>query len=226
MKILVVEDEPTIGEIIRQTLEESGYSVTLNRGIEAVDAVLAETYALVILDVMLPGQSGFEITRELRKRRSQIPILMLTARDDIDDRVEGLECGADDYLVKPFDLQELRARVRALIRRDRVNKSSVIQVSDLIVDTLSRKVIRAGKEIRLTPREYTLLEALISRQGTVLTREVIQSSVWMEEDRYSNTVDVYVMQLRKKIDQESQVKLIHTVHGFGYKLDLPEEIAS
>jgi two-component system copper resistance phosphate regulon response regulator CusR len=151
-----------------------------------------------------------------------MPILMLTARDAVSDRVEGLETGADDYLPKPFDFTELLARVRALLRRNRVNKTKVIRIADLEIDTALFKVTRAGKEIALTRREFSLLEALAANEGRVLTRDVIQNHVWSNEESYSNTVDVHIGLLRKKIDANHPVKLIHTIHGLGYSLKPPE----
>lgn len=226
MKILVVEDEPTIAQILREGLEEVGHEVVTDNGRKAVELALQGAFSLIILDIMLPGTNGWQILEEVRSRRCQTPVLMLTARDAVEDRVRGLDAGADDYLVKPFDLEELRARVRALSRRDRNQKKSVIQVADLVIDRMAKRVTRAGKEVRLTRREFTLLEALASRPGQVFSRDLILSSVWMDEESYSNTVDVYVMMLRKKIDAGHAVKLIRTVHGFGYTLDHAEEIAS
>jgi two-component system copper resistance phosphate regulon response regulator CusR len=170
---------------------------------------------------MLPGIDGWEVCRRLRDIRDTTPIMMLTARDSVRDRVHGLEIGADDYLPKPFDFAELIARVHALIRRDRVHRSRVIHIDDLVIDTGTRTVTRMGQQISLTNREYTLLEALASREGQVLTREAIMERVWMDEDSYSNTVDVYIGLLRKKIDSGHDVKLIQTAHGVGYVLRGP-----
>ncbi|HEX5323048.1 MAG TPA: response regulator transcription factor, partial [Capsulimonadaceae bacterium] len=172
-------------------------------------------------DVMLPGMDGFRICEELRERGVASPILMLTARDAVRDRVHGLQIGADDYLPKPFDFAELVARVQALLRRDRLHKTRQIKIADLEIDTRARRVMRGGQEVALTPREYALLEALASHEAQVLTREVIQERVWLDEESSSNTVDVYIGSLRKKIDAGHEVKLIQTVHGVGYTLKAP-----
>jgi DNA-binding response OmpR family regulator len=224
MRILVVEDEEAIASVLKRGLEEAGYVVTV-----AVDGKLGlelastRPYHLVILDLMLPGIDGMSICREIREARNSVPILMLTARDAVDDRVTGLEIGADDYLPKPFEFKELLARVHALLRRDKLHKARKIQVADLEIDTAAHSVRRGGKEIALSPREYDLLEALASQEGRVLTREVIQERVWMAEDSFSNTVDVYVGSLRKKIDAGQRQKLIRTVHGVGYVLKCDHE---
>jgi two-component system copper resistance phosphate regulon response regulator CusR len=164
---------------------------------------------------------GWQVCQRLRARRYSVPILMLTARDAVDDRVRGLEMGADDYLPKPFAFRELKARVQALLRRDKIHKGRTVRVADLEIDTGVQRVTRAGKEIPLTQREYRLLEALATREGQVLTRDMIQQSVWQDDDSYSNTVDVHIWGLRKKIDVDHEVKLIHTVHGRGYMLREP-----
>ena len=184
------------------------------------------TYSLVVLDVMLPGMDGWAVCRELRRRRDAVPILMLTARDTVDDRVRGLEDGADDYLVKPFDYRELLARIRALIRRDKVMRTGVIKVADLEIDSRSHHVTRAGQEIRLTPREYSLLEALARNAGRTLTRDVILDRIWDREENTENAVNFHVTSLRKKVDAGHDVKLIHTVHGFGYVLRSSEGAAT
>lgn len=224
MKLLLVEDEPGIGQVVKQGLEEAKYQVDwATDGEKGLEMGTENTYNAILLDLMLPKMDGLEVCKELRARKVRIPIMMLTARDAVSDRVKGLDVGADDYLPKPFDFDELLARVRALLRRDKVNKSKVIRVSDLEIDTGSHIVRRAGKEIALTRREYTLLEALAAREGQVLTRELIQERVWMDEESYSNTVDVYIGSLRKKIDAPFEEKLIHTVHGLGYTVRRPEE---
>jgi two-component system copper resistance phosphate regulon response regulator CusR len=165
---------------------------------------------------------GWRVCQEVRARRNTVPILMLTARDAATDRVRGLEMGADDYLPKPFDFTELLARVRSLLRRDRIHKTRLIRIADLEIDTELRRVVRAGQIVSLTNREYTLLEALASREGQVITREMIQEQVWMDEESYSNTVDVHVRAVRKKIDAEHDLKLIQSVYGLGYVLKGPE----
>jgi two-component system copper resistance phosphate regulon response regulator CusR len=219
VKILVVEDEAGIARMLRQGLEEANYVVDVaSDGETGLQMALDNNYHLILLDVMLPRRDGWSVCEELRSYRNRTPILMLTARDAVNDRVRGLDSGADDYLPKPFDFQELLARVRALLRRDRMHKTKVIRVSDLVIDTAQRKVIRAGREIQLTNREFELLEALAAHEGKVLTREAIQERVWMNEDSFSNTVNVYIGMLRKKIDADHSVKLIQSVHGVGYTL--------
>lgn len=223
MKVLLVEDEKPIAMVVKRGLEESRFNVKVAEDGEAgLRLALEESWSLIILDLMLPGRDGWSICRELRMRRDTTPILMLTARDAVDDRVKGLEMGADDYLPKPFDFKELVARVRALIRRDRVHKGRNIEVADLEIDTNAGRVWRAGKEITLTRREFTLLEALAANEGRVLTREIIQERVWMDSESYSNTVDVHIGLLRKKIDAGHPVRLIHTIHGLGYSLRVPD----
>lgn len=222
MKILLVEDEVAIATVIKQGLEQERYEVdAVHDGREGLRYAVERLYGLIILDVMLPGMDGFTICEELRERGVAVPILMLTARDAVRDRVHGLQLGADDYLPKPFDFSELVARVQALLRRDRLHKSRLIRIADLEVDTRARKVMRAGAEITLTPREFALLEALAGHESQVLTREVIQEQVWLDEESSSNTVDVYIGSLRKKIDAGHDVKLIQTVHGVGYTLKAP-----
>jgi len=176
--------------------------------------------------VMLPGADGWEVCAALRARRDTTPILMLTARDAVEDRVRGFETGADDYLSKPFHFAELLARVRGLLRRDKIHRGRIIRIADLEIDTTAGLARRAGQEVHLTPREYTLLEALAASEGRVLTREMIQDRVWRDEESYSNTVDVHITYLRRKIDADHPVKLIHTVRGAGYVLRGPETEAS
>ncbi|MFN3653441.1 MAG: response regulator transcription factor [Armatimonadota bacterium] len=223
MKILLVEDEAPIAAVVKRGLESARYQVDVAAdGETGLRRALSGEHDLVILDVMLPGRDGMSICETLRSRRSTVPILMLTARDAVADRVRGLETGADDYLPKPFDFTELLARVRALLRRERVHRARIIRVADLEIDTVARRVRRGEAEVALTPREYTLLEALASNEGRVLTREMIQERVWMDEESYSNTVDVHIGLLRKKIDAGRGQKLIRTVHGMGYMLQVPE----
>jgi len=219
MKILLIEDELAIAGVIKQGLEEAHYRVmTASNGTDGLQLASEGLYSLIILDVMLPGMDGWTICERLREKRNATPILMLTARDNVRDKVRGLEIGADDYLSKPFNFSELLARVHALIRRDRMHKTKIITIGDLIIDPSARRVERAGREVTLTEREFTLLEALASHEGQVLTREAIQERVWLDEDSYSNTVDVYIGTLRKKIDAAFDEKLIRTVHGVGYTL--------
>jgi two-component system copper resistance phosphate regulon response regulator CusR len=223
MKILLIEDEPEIAAVIRQGLEEARYDVEVaHDGLTGLDLALTEPYALIILDVMLPGIDGWQVCQRLRARRNAVPILMLTARDALDDRVKGLEIGADDYLPKPFVFRELKARVFALLRRDKIHKGRILRIADLEIDTSVQRVRRGGIEILLTQREYQLVEALATREGQVLTREMIQQSVWRDDESYSNTVDVHISALRKKIDVDHDVRLIHTVHGRGYMLKGPD----
>ena len=224
MKILLVEDEEGIANLVRRGLEKANYAVDRAAdGITGLQRAQERTYSLIILDLMLPGMDGLRICESLRARQSQVPILMLTARDSIEDRVHGLEVGADDYLPKPFDFAELLARVRALLRRDKIHRTRTIRVADLEVDTARRRVTRAGIEIGLSHREYDLLHALAAHESQILTREVILERVWMDEDSFSNTVDVYIGALRKKIDAGQKVKLIQTIRGVGYTLRLPAE---
>ena len=223
MKILLIEDEAAIAAVLRRGLEQARYQVEVAAdGARGLELALTENFGLIVLDLMLPKLDGWQVCEELRAQRCRTPILMLTARGQVLDRVKGLEMGADDYLAKPFEFIELLARVRALLRRDKIHKTRVFRVADLEIDTALHRVTRAGREIALSPREYTLLEALASHEGQVLTREAIQDRVWMDEEAYSNTVDVYIGLLRKKIDAESEVKLIQTVRGAGYTLRRPE----
>jgi two-component system copper resistance phosphate regulon response regulator CusR len=223
MKLLLIEDETAIARVIQRGLEQARFSVDLAEdGERGLAMALAESYALIILDLMLPKMDGWRVCEELRRHRSRVPILMLTARGALEDRVRGLETGADDYLPKPFEFPELLARVRALLRRDKMHRSRVIRVADLEIDTVQRRVTRAGVPIGLSHREYELLEALAGYEGQVLTREVIQERIWLDEDSYSNTVDVYIRLLRKKIDVGHDQKLIHTVRGTGYTLRRPD----
>ena len=227
MKVLLVEDEAAIAAVIKKGLEKAQFQVEIAaNGPTGLRKATEETYALILLDIMLPGMDGWQVCQALRARRITTPILMLTARDEVEDRVQGLELGADDYLPKPFAFAELLARVHALLRRDRIHKARVIQIADLEIDTGLHRVTRAGQEVTLTPREYDLLEALASREGQVLSRERILEHVWQDEDSFSNTVDVHIGTLRKKIDAGHADKLIQTVHGRGYRLqraDAPEE---
>ena len=223
MKILLIEDDRLIRDVIMRGLEEDRlYTVdTAATGTDGLRMALEADYAVIILDLMLPGVDGWRICEELRSRRIHTPILMLTARDTVPDRVRGLEIGADDYLTKPFDFDELLARVKALLRRDKLYKARVLRIGHLQIDTGLRRVVCAGEEVTLTPREYTLLETLAMNEGRVVSRETIQYRVWNNEENTSNTVDVYIGMLRKKIDADRPVKLIHTIHGQGYMLRAP-----
>jgi DNA-binding response OmpR family regulator len=223
LRILLVEDETPIANVVRRGLEEQRFAVDVAEDGEAgLQMALRNGYDLLILDLMLPGRDGWSVCRELRQRRSVVPILMLTARDEVEDRVRGLETGADDYLTKPFAFQELLARVRALLRRDKLHRTRTIRVADLEIDTAACRVTRHGRDVHLTRREYSLLEALAANEGRVMSRDVILERVWRDEESYSNTVDVHIALLRKKIDAGHEVKLIQTVHGMGYVLRGPE----
>ena len=222
MRILLVEDHADIAEFVQRGLREEHFEVTVRGDGEAgLQTAVDELFGLIILDVMLPTRDGFSICEELRRRWITTPILMLTARDTVADRVRGLEGGADDYLPKPFDFSELLARVQALLRRDRLHKGRRIVVGDMEIDTRTRRVVRGGREVPLREREYTLLEALATRAGQVLSREFIQEQVWQDDESVSNTVDVHMAQLRKKLDSAHQIKLIQTVYGQGYTLKPP-----
>jgi two-component system, OmpR family, copper resistance phosphate regulon response regulator CusR len=226
MRILLIEDDEIIAERIKVGLERAHFSVDIaTDGETGLQRAREGPYALLILDLMLPGRDGWRVCEALRLRRNPLPILMLTARGGVEDRVRGLNAGADDYLPKPFDFNELLARVRALLRRDQIHKSRVIQIADLEIDPATRQVRRGGRELLLTPREFTLLEALARNEGRALTREHILERVWGNDESYSNTVSFHVASLRKKIDAEHVVKLIHTVHGIGYALRGPESEA-
>jgi len=223
MRVLLVEDEMGISRVLKRGLEEAGYVVDVAfDGAAGLELAETNNYAVILLDLMLPKMDGWSVCETLRKQRCKVPILMLTAKDTITDKIRGLDTGADDYLAKPFDFQELMARIRALLRRDKIHKVRVIRIGDLEIDTAQRRVIRAGVEIGLSHREYELLEALAAHESQVLSREAIQERVWMNEESYSNTVDVYIRLLRKKIDAAYPIKLIQTVHGVGYTLRLPE----
>lgn len=223
MRLLLIEDEAPNAAIIQRGLEEEGFRVeTARDGRTGLKLALSHDYAAIILDLMLPGMDGREVCESLRARRNPVPILMLTARGAVEDRVRGLEAGADDYLPKPFDFSELLARVRALVRRDKLHKGRVLHIDRLEIDTGTRRVTCDGQEVRLTPQEYALLEALARHEGRTLTRDYILTHVWNNEDSYSNSVDVHIGILRKKIDAGHAVKLIHTVHRLGYRMERPD----
>ncbi len=221
MRILVVEDERRIAAFIKRGLEEEHYAVdVVYDGEEALDWADVVDYDLIVLDVLLPKKDGIQVCRESRTQGNQVPILMLTARDAIEDRVRGLDSGADDYLVKPFAFQELLARIRALLRRQGEIKITRLQVGDLVLDTVTHRATRAGRMIELTAREYALLEFLMHHPRQVLSRTQIAEHVWNYDFfSTSNVVDVYIRYLRRKIDEGFDVKLIKTVRGAGYKID-------
>lgn len=215
----MVEDDEVIRTQLWRSLLREGYSVlTAEDGEAGLQLALASDIDVIVLDVMMPRRSGYEMCEALRKAKVNTPILFLTAKDEITDRVKGLELGADDYLVKPFAFEELVARLKALVRRNKVNLSGRIEIADLVIDTENQTVSRGGEAIYLTPREYALLEALARNEGRVLTREVILERVWDNEESLPNTVNFHVTSLRKKVDQNRDLKLIRTVHGFGYTL--------
>ncbi len=224
MKILIVEDEQKTGDYLKQGLSEAGFVADLARdGVDGLHLALTGDYDLVVLDVMLPRLDGWQVLREIRQKGKHLPVLFLTARDQVEDRVKGLEFGADDYLVKPFAFSELLARVRALLRRGRTNEPELFQLADLELDLLRRRVTRAGKRIDLTAKEFALLELLLRRQGEVLPRSLIASQVWdMNFDSDTNVIEVAVRRLRAKIDDDFEPKLIRTVRGMGYVLEIPE----
>ena len=223
MRILVVEDEVKAADYLRKGLSESGYAVEVaHNGIDGQFLAQESEFDLVILDVMLPGLDGWQLLQIIR-RKSQVPVLFLTARDAVEDRVKGLELGADDYLVKPFSYAELLARVRTLLRRGPPREVEQFQVADLQLDVLRRRVLRGAERITLTNKEFALLQLLMERSGEVLSRTQIASQVWqMNFDSDTNVVDVAIRRLRAKVDDPFTPKLIHTVRGMGYTLEAPE----
>ncbi len=225
MRVLIVEDERKISAYVKRGLEEAGYAVdAAYTGKEALDWAEAAPYDVIVLDILLPEIDGLSVCRELRRKKNRTPVLMLTARDSIDDRVAGLDAGADDYLVKPFAIKELLARLRALSRRaGDVPKSPIMEFADLTLDTSTRQVKRQGRTIELAAKEYAVLECLMREPERVLTRTLIAEHVWNYDTfNQSNVVDVYIRNLRRKIDDGFDVKLLHTVRGAGYRLSLHE----
>ncbi|MBR3781179.1 MAG: response regulator transcription factor [Clostridia bacterium] len=220
MRILIAEDEKSLNRIIAKQLKASGYSVDCAfNGEEAYDLISMTDYDAAVFDVMMPKIDGFSLLGKIRNEGNNLPVLFLTARDSIEDRVEGLDIGADDYLVKPFAFEELLARIRVLIRKNSVSKSNIISVADLTVNISSRKVTRNGKDISLSAKEYELLQYLAVNNGIVLRREKIEDHIWnYDYEGGTNVVDVYIRYLRKKIDEGFDKKLIHTVRGMGYVL--------
>lgn len=221
MRILVVEDDSRMADVIAKGLRENSYAVDIAHD---GDAGLYQTsindYDVIILDVLLPKRDGFEVCRELRTRGNTTPILMLTARAAIDDRITGLDAGADDYLTKPFSFRELLARIHALLRRDAQLRPDVLEIGDLVLDSVSHRVSRANREVQLTAKEYALLEYLARRAGQLVSRAEIAAHVWDDTfDPFSNTIEVYMNRLRKKIDGNQGVKLLHTRRGEGYTLE-------
>jgi two-component system, OmpR family, copper resistance phosphate regulon response regulator CusR len=219
MRILVIEDDVKVANFIQAGLQQEGHAVdVLHEGGTAGEQALAVDYDAIVLDVMLPGRSGFQVLRDIRARKSSLPVLMLTAKDSIEDRVAGLDAGADDYLAKPFALAELTARLRALLRRG-APRESVLRVADLEMDTIKRLVRRAGRLVDLKPKEYALLEFLMRHSDRPLTKSLIIEHVWdIHFDSISNVVEVHINSLRNKVDRGFTPALIHTIRGVGYVL--------
>jgi two-component system, OmpR family, response regulator len=220
MRLLVVEDQPKMRELLCRGLQQGGYAVdAVSDGPSALHQAMEGDYDAVLLDVMLPGMDGFEVLRRLREAESWTPVLMLTARDSVPDRVRGLDDGADDYLVKPFAFSELLSRVRAVIRRGRPARPVVLRCGSLTLDPATRRTMVGDTDVALSPREFSLLEMLLDRRGAVVTRTELLDHVWDSSyDGVSNVVDVYVRNLRDKIDRRFGVQLIHTVRGAGYRV--------
>jgi two-component system copper resistance phosphate regulon response regulator CusR len=225
MRILLVEDEARMAQTIKRGLREAAYAVDVARdGEDALYQASINDYDAVILDVMIPRRDGFEVCRELRAQGSRVPVLMLTARDAVEDRISGLDTGADDYLTKPFEFGELLARLRALLRRGQELRPIVIRVGDLEIDTRGQRVRRNGRTIELTTKEYTLLEYLARNAGNVVGRQEIAEHVWDDAfDPFSKLIDVYINRLRRKLDEPFGVPLIHTRRGAGYELRGPSD---
>jgi len=222
VRILVVEDEKKVARALREGLEAEYYDVTVaHTGEEGFYELNAQTFDLIILDLMLPGRDGLEILKTARQRGVAAPVLILTARDGVDDRVLGLDCGADDYLVKPFAFPELLARIRALLRRGRPDQVLKLKIADLKMDLVTRRVIRGGRALQLTGREYELLEYLLRHAGNIVSREMLARDVWDEAGRDATTdnlIDVHIARLRRKLDDSFDVKLLKTVRGVGFVL--------
>jgi len=222
MRILVVEDERKVAQAVREGLEAESYSVSLaHTGEEGFFLANSEHFDLVVLDVMLPGRNGIEVLAAMRKRGLKTPVILLTAKDAVEDRVVGLDTGADDYLVKPFAFPELSARIRALLRRGKAEPAVTLDLEDLHMDLLRRTVTRADQPLELTTREYELLEYLLRHQGQVVSREMLAREVWKETVRHSpldNVIDVHMVRIRRKVDEGFATKLVHTVRGVGFVL--------
>jgi DNA-binding response OmpR family regulator len=224
MRILLIEDNHRLSDSLRATLVEDGYAVDAAfDGVEGEDLALITPYDIIVLDIMLPKRDGIEVCRSLRDQKNTTPILMLTARDALDDRVLGLDSGADDYLVKPFEIKELRARLRALLRRETGNKSGDLLIEDLRLDPATHFVWREDKPLDLTAKEYALLEYMMRNPNRLITREMVIAHLWdYDQSIASNVVDVYIRRIRRKVDDPFKVKLIETVRGAGYRLHDPE----
>jgi two-component system, OmpR family, copper resistance phosphate regulon response regulator CusR len=221
MRILLVEDERKTVNYLRKGLSENGFVVDVAKdGIEGLSSAKQENHDLIILDVMLPGCDGWSILKQLRDAGNQTPVLFLTARDSVDDRVRGLEAGADDYLIKPFAFSELLARIRTIIRRGESRDPAILEVADAKLDFVRQRATRGGKPLDLTPKEFALLSLMMRRSGEVLSRTVIADQVWeMKFDGETNVVDVHIRRLRAKVDDPFEKKLIHTIRGVGYVLE-------
>lgn len=220
MRVLLVEDDRKAARVLRQGLQEEGFTVDVaHAGDEGEYQAQISDYDVIVLDWLLPGKAGLDVCRQLRARGVTTPILMLTARDAVADRVAGLDTGADDYLTKPFAFVELLARIRALLRRGEATQAPVLRVGDLVLDPVSHRVTRADRRIALTPKEYALLEYLVRHAGRVVTRTELGEHVWQDEhDTLTNLVDVHMSHLRRKVDAEAATPLIHTVRGRGYRV--------
>ena len=220
VRLLVVEDEAKVASFIKRGLEEESYAADIAAdGEEAVSMVDAYDYDMILLDIMLPKLDGLAVLAHIRKTRKSVPVILLTAKDMVDDKVKGLDLGADDYVTKPFSFDELLARIRALLRRGRSDESLKLVVDDLELDPVTHKVTRQGKDIALTTKEYSLLEYFMRNPGRILTRTMISEHVWsIKFDTFTNVIDVYINYLRNKIDKDHSKKLLHTVRGVGYML--------
>lgn len=220
MRILVVEDDPKIGTFIKHGLEQERFLVELvENGNQAIDYVMNSIFDAIVLDVILPGKDGFSVLREMREAGVSTPLILLSARDDVDDRVRGLDLGADDFIGKPFALEELSARLRSILRRTLPDKTTKLKCGDLILDTVSHIAIRDGKEIELTTKEYSLLEYFMRNKNRILSRSTITQHVWKHNfDPDSNIIDVYVKRLRIKIDYKKSKQLMQSIRGVGYRM--------
>ncbi len=220
MRVLLVEDDRTVSSFIRRGLVQEGFSVDVSRdGRDAFHQALHYPYDVIVLDILIPFMDGFEVLAQIRNQGCRVPVLILSAKDAVEDRIRGLNVGADDYLVKPFAFAELTARIRALLRRHSDLGETVVQIGDLKMDLATRTVARSGKRINLTPKEFSLLEYLVRNRGNALTRTMIAEHVWGHHfDSFSNVIDVCIRSLRAKIDDAFQTKLIHTIRGVGYLL--------
>lgn len=222
MRILLVEDERRLANVVKKGLVEDGFAVDVaydGKDGKYMAEINEKEYDLILLDVLLPKIDGFTVCRELRESGNKTPIMMLTAKSNLEDKVHGLDSGADDYLTKPFAFLELRSRIHALIRRSKQETSPTMSIADLSLDPIKHKVIRAGKEIKLTPKEFSVLEFLLRHKDSVVSRTMLIEHVWdYNFDSMSNVVDVFVGNIRRKVDRASKVKLIHTLHGLGYKV--------